>query len=216
MTAEQARVAAEQLVALMRMPLSALSPGDDPRVVIDLMRQVLEDPERVKQRLVEEMLSGRIPEPELREDLTKISDYVRSPRRILDELKELVPPGKRGRPSRAGLDKDEQLATLAAMLLPAIRQVLKLHAAPTKRTLVSSLKYLHPDFPSAADYLLYNLPRLERLLADSKLLESSKTAEGRAKVLAYVLAGEEFHINRTYALRRVRTAIFKLRQKSKA
>ena len=209
-TRAEAEHAASQVIQLLGSFTALVGPGEDPLKIATLMQRVIRDPERLKRDLVEEILSGGVPRARLIADQRLMTKMLSSPRRILDEVRKDLPKGQLGRPSV--LATDAELVARANVLLPLSRAVLKLRAAPTKQPITATIEYLAPDFPEAAPVFAERVARIEQILRDRGLMKA-RSREGQARVLAYTLAGEACGYSGTYALRQVRTALFRHKKK---
>ena len=204
-TRAEAEELADQFLRLFSLFNSLLRPGEDPQRALRLAQQALEKPEDLRRDLITAIMSGDMKFDDFVTDKATLTKLLASPRRILDEIKKEFPPGQPGRPAKE-VDED-QLAQLATRLLPMCRALLALRSHPTKQSVAASIEYLSPDFPKAAKFLSERVSRVEAILANRDLLKAIRSMEGRARALAYVIAGEEAGYHGTYALRKVRTAI---------
>jgi len=78
--------------------------------------------------------------------------------------------------------------------------------------MAASIEYLSPEFPDMAAFLLERVGLVEEIFQE-KVLRRASTVEGKAKALAYILSGlEAGYEGKQYALRQVRTAIYRQRK----
>ena len=196
---------ADQLLELLSLLARLLPPGDEPQRILRLVQRALDDPKELRRDLVTQIMSAEIKFDDFAADKDMFSKILASPRRILDEAKKEFPAGRPGRPAKP-VDED-RLARLAKSLLPICRALLTLRSHPTKQTLAASIEYLSLDFPDVAGFLLQRVGEVEAILGDRDLLKGVRNLEGKARVLAYVIAGEESGYHGTYALRKTRTAV---------
>lgn len=200
---EEARARARQMIELLRLPLS-LMPEQDLERSLAVMRQAFLEPKVLEDKLVAQIMSNTTVE-QFAKDSALLDQMLRAPRRVFSEFAKELPRGAAGR-TRQATGTDQELAQFAAWLLPVIQVLVRERIRPTKRSLDETIKYLEADFPEQAQYLLQHFESVEAAFSDAKLLQR-KALDGRSKTIAYVLTGNKFGMNRSYALRQVRAAI---------
>lgn len=201
---------AQELIDLFGVFTHMLKPGASPSSIVELVRRIFEDPEGLKRDLADEIMSDRTSPAEFLATRRQIAAMLASPRRMLDEIRKDLPSGQSGRP--AVVVTDIQLVQAANRFLPICRALLRLRAHPTKQPLAASVEYLAPDFLDVAATIAAHIESIERILGNRQMMKRARSVEGKARVLAYTLAGEECGYSGTYALRKVRSAIYRQKQ----
>ncbi len=204
-TEEEAERLAVALVQLLRLPFSLLR-DKAPEDILKLLGRVLNEPNVVQRELTVKIL--RENNREQVEQLTaQISQFLQTPRSILDEIRKEMPKGTPGRSRKLSEEDKPKLALLTRELIPACIALVQLRRGPTRRSVQESLDYLSPDFPGAVQYLREHLLVVERVLSGKSNLKLPRDPGAKATQLAYILAGNAFGLADHYAVRSVRSAI---------
>ena len=112
--------------------------------------------------------------------------------RITEEIEKHVFTIKRGRKAKAQLTDYNKIGALADELIPVCEKLLSQLEEKTKHSVKEILEFLKTDHQKPCTFLLSHLQQLESALANNKFLERRKTLNGRARLLAYGMAGADF------------------------
>ena len=206
-----AETAGEQLLEMLSRLAQLLPRGVDAPKIFRFIERVRDDPQAVRREMVEMILSGEISFEDFTAERAALQKFASAPRRLLDEVRKEFPAGLPGRPGT--FVDDDFLAERVHQVLPISRALVVLRSHSTTQTMAKSLEYLAPQFPEPAVYLLDRVDEVGEIFQDNAM-KRARTVEGKAKVLAYLLAGAEagFH-GKEYALRQVRTALRRVKQR---
>lgn len=213
---EDARKQALAIVGLFRMLRGMLAPGVDPRKFARLLEKALTDPDALEAQLIQEFLREPPPLEETRKTNEMLAMAQAQPRKFFAEvMRSEFPHGTPGR--KKVLTPEIKLAAvdIAEGIFPALRAFVLTQSRISKRTTKEVVNFLAPDFPRPCEFLLDRIPQLEALLDNKRFMKGAKSNDGRAKLLAYALAGGEFGLSPSYAVREIRAAIFSRERKTK-
>jgi hypothetical protein len=174
------------------------------------------DPNRVEELLFRRIVAGKENPNEIIEATQKISrltKFLGSYRRVFISLfKDAVPGGIPGRRKKVDEYDLPRLAALSDHLVPASKDFLMLSKHFPQRSAQESLDFLAAGFPEQVKYLAQHREAFERLLQDKKFLRTAKTDKSRLRLIADAMAGCEFGLKPSYAVRKAKEA----RRRSKA
>ncbi len=114
---------------------------------------------------------------------------------IMEEVEKFVFHTRKGRKPKAALSDYKKIAALAEELVPVCEKLLGELESETKHTIGEILEFLRKDYPKPCAFLLAHLPALESALVNKKFMERRKTLRGRARHLAYGLAGTDYGLS---------------------
>lgn len=192
--------------------------GFDPfdRELYSIFETFPPDPNRIEDFLVRRIMAGKEDPNEILEATQKISRLTESPgsyRRVFIALfKDAVPGGAPGRTRKLKEVDLPRLAIRSDHLVPACEKFLVLRKHFPQRGTMENLEYIALDFPEQVKYLAQHKEAFEHLLQDKKFLRTAKTERSRSRLIADTLAGCEFELKPSYAVRKAKEA----RRRSKA
>jgi hypothetical protein len=111
---------------------------------------------------------------------------------IMEEIEKFVFSTKKGRKARAELKDYGRIAQRAEELVPVCEELLGKVDGKTKNTAKEILEFLKKDHPEPCEFLLTHLSHLESALSNENFLGRRRTLSGRARLLAYGMAGADF------------------------
>lgn len=208
LTPTEARNQARVLVTQLRQMLLSVKSDANPAEALEFMKTVLMEPEKAEVQLQNSFLQTAASVEEAEKVTTELAQLARSPRKLLEMVKAELPRGEKGRPRRAG--SDAELAQRAEWMIPFCISLMRLRTISAKTSSTENLHFLSLEFPDQCKWTLQHVQELDNLLRNRKLLKA-RSQDGRARNLAYVLAGMEFGLSRHYALRSVRSAVKRTR-----
>jgi hypothetical protein len=186
--------------------------GFDPldREVYSMFATFPPDLPRIEEFLYRRILAGKENPDEMLKAMKGIKGLSETPgvyRRVfLGMAKDAIPPGKRGRRRKI---EEKDLPVLGARsddLIPAVLAFVAYRKQSTKRTTAEILEFLGADFPKQCEFLTAYQGQLDKLLQDQKFLRTAKTPRARVRMISDVIAGAEFDLKPSYAVRRAKEA----------
>jgi hypothetical protein len=213
---ERARDAAKMLVGLFQMIFQAASPEMSPEKMADFLRLALVDPSQLEEILYKGFLEDGVSDAEVNEMQTQLTKASESPRKFFAEvIRSELPSGSPGRKKVLTPAVLTQMVDLANKLLPSLRAFMSTRTRTSKRSAKDVIEFLSLDFPETSDYLIEHAGTLEALVSNKRLMQSARSLEGKAKLLSYAMAGAEFDLKPSYAIRQIRSAIFSRNRSTK-
>jgi hypothetical protein len=168
------------------------------------------DPNRVEELLFKRIMAGKENPDEMieaRQNIRRLTETPGSYRRVFISLvKGAVPGGAPGRTRKLKEDALPRLAALSDHLMPACEDFRMLRKHFPQRSTQESLEFLAADYPEQVKYLAQHKEAFEQLLKDKNFLRTARTEKSRSRLTADTMAGCEFGLKPSYAVRKAKEA----------
>ncbi len=131
---------------------------------------------------------------------------------LIHAIKEFVPPGKRGRKAKIANAELSRFASLSDQLLPPVRVLLSNYRQRPEAEMADMVSALTKRWPSESGYIRAHLACLQSALQNQRLLRECPTHGRQSRLLADVLAGDQYGLSPSYAFKKAKAVRRDLRR----